>query len=90
MLEASLSKTLLSFRLHKSRGKTSSRNPFVGKEQNQSWKTLSYVWNEEQTDAFLNIIGGETRTTGSIIREKSKTKLCDSQSNPVQKLPYVG
>ena len=30
------------------------------KEQNQSWKTLSYVWNEEQTDAFVNIIGGET------------------------------
>ena len=29
------------------------------KEQNQSWKTLSYVWNEEQTDAFVNIIGGE-------------------------------
>ena len=30
------------------------------KEQNQSWKTLSYVWNNEQTDAFVNIIGGET------------------------------
>ena len=33
------------------------------KEQNQSWKTLSYVWNEEQTDAFLNIIGGETQVS---------------------------
>ena len=30
------------------------------KEENQSWKTLSYVWNDEQTDAFVNIIGGET------------------------------
>ena len=30
------------------------------KEENQSWKTLSYVWNDEQTDAFVNIVGGET------------------------------
>jgi hypothetical protein len=61
------------------------------KEQNQSWKTLSYVWNEEQTDAFVNIIGGET--PGKLDRsqgKKSKPKLCNSQSNPVQKLSYVG
>ena len=42
------------------------------KEQNQSWKTLSYVWNEEQTDAFLNIIGGETLV--SWIDDKGKSQ----------------
>ena len=42
------------------------------KEQNQSWKTLSYVWNEEQTDAFLNIIGGETQVSWIDHRGKSQ------------------
>ena len=26
-------------------------------------KTLSYVWNKEQTEAHLNIIGGETQVS---------------------------
>ena len=42
------------------------------KEENQSWKTLSYVWNDEQTDAFLNIIGGETQVSWIDHREKVK------------------
>ena len=47
------------------------------KEQSQSWKTLSYVWNDEQTDAFINIIGGETPV--SWIDQKGKS----------QKLNYI-
>ncbi|MAM16508.1 MAG: hypothetical protein CMC10_04350 [Flavobacteriaceae bacterium] len=33
------------------------------KEKNENWKTLSYVWNKEQTEAHLNIIGGETQVS---------------------------
>ena len=92
MLEVSSSKTLLSIDFRNPEGeKQIIETRLLIKEQNQSWKTLSYVWNEEQTDAFVNIIGGETLVSWIDDKGKSqKIKLCNSQSNPVQKLSYVG
>ena len=42
------------------------------KENNGDWKTLSYVWNENQSEAYLNIIGGETPV--SWVDHKGKTQ----------------
>ena len=59
------------------------RNPEAGKEiietrllikeKNYNWKTLSYVWNKEQTDAYLNIVGGETQVSWTDHKGKKKS-----------------
>ena len=33
------------------------------KQDNNNWKTLSYIWNDEQSEAYINIIGGEKQVS---------------------------
>ena len=43
------------------------------KENENNWKTLSYVWNKEQSDAYLNIVGGETQVSWTDYKGKNKS-----------------
>ena len=72
------------------------------KEENDDWKVLSYVWDDKQEDAHLNIIGGEkqvswkdyngkTQNISYVIPNQTQCKSCHMSGKKISPIgPIAG
>jgi hypothetical protein len=58
--------------------------------ENGSWKTLPYIWNDEQTEAYLDVAGKNIPLEWTHVDGSKASAVLRAQHEPVQELPHEG